>query len=119
MEGNVIQIYDDHGLQAALKQRRIRNAIGMALGRAYPTHPWHVSVSGDSTVAQIVCPKLTTQYGMTLHCNGDTLDVERKAVRMAGELLERFRVSRTVGDFSGVRTNIRGEALGAARGEAN
>lgn len=114
---SVIQVCDDHDMHAMAKQRRVRNAIGTALARHYPWHPWHISVSGDSSVAQITCPGITTRYGMVLHCKGETLDLERKAVRMAGELLERYRVSRIAGDFDHIRKNALGEAVGAHKGE--
>ena len=113
---SIIQIYDDHDLQAAAKQRSVRNAIGTALARHYPRHPWHVSVSGDSSVAQITCPGITTRYGMILHCTRDTLDIERRAVRMAGELLERHRVSREVAEFDHLKRDARGDAIASRRG---
>ena len=109
---NVIQLADDHDVAALAKQRRIRNTIGAALGRAYPSTPWHVSVSGCSTAAQITCPKISTEYCMVIHCNGETSTVERKAVMMAGELLERFRVSRGEdSNFDHIARNIHGQAI--------
>lgn len=113
----VVQVYDEQEIAQAAKQRRLRNAVGQALGRAYPAHPWHVTVPWDCSIVQITCPAITQQYGMTLHATNDTLELERKAVRMAGELLERFKVSRTVADFSDVKRNIIGEARGARKGE--
>lgn len=103
-------------MELAIKVRGIRNTIGKALGRAYPQHPWYVSVSGDGTVAQIMCPAITQEYGMTIHTNQIGINLEEKAVRMGGELLERFNVSRTVADFSAVQRDIRGDSIHGRRG---
>jgi hypothetical protein len=105
-------------LQAFRRSRQARDAIGKALGRAYPDHPWLVMMSGDGTAAQVMCPAITQEFGMVIHVNQINEELERKAVRMGGELLERFRVSRTAADFSHLSRDARGSAHGAARGEA-
>jgi hypothetical protein len=115
---NVIQLADASELHAVLRTRSARNAIGKALGRAYPQHPWMVAMSDDGSVAQIVCPAISSEFGMVIHVNQINEELERKAVRMGGELLERFRVSRTAADFSHLSRDARGSAHGAARGEA-
>lgn len=108
---NVIQLASEADMHAAVKARRVRNAIGQALGRAYPSHPWLVTMSDDGTAAQITCPAISNEYGMVIHTNGETLDVEQKAIRMAGELLERFNVSRTMANFDGVQLDARGNSI--------
>jgi len=108
---NVVQAATEAEMHEIIRARRARNTIGKALGRHYPTHPWMVSMSGDGTVAQIMCPAISQEFGMVIHANGSTEEIERKAVRMGGELLERFRVSRTVADFEHVKRNPRGNAI--------
>ena len=114
---NVIQLTDDFGVMELVKQRRIRNTIGHALGRAYATTPWHVSVSACSTAAQITCPSISTEFGMVIHTNGSTAEIEQKAVRMGGELLERFRVAREGNsEFGHIARDIKGQAIAAKVG---
>jgi len=115
---NVIQVHDHYSMLAAVRARSARDAVGRALARKYPKHPWHVSASEDGSTVRVTCPAISAKYGMVIHCTGDTLETERKATRMAGELLERFRVSRTSADFSGVKRKVSGEARGAELGEA-
>jgi hypothetical protein len=107
----MIESADIEEMQTFLKTRGIRDTIGKALGKAYPTVKWLVSVSGDGTVAQIVAPDLTSEYGMTIHTDQIGIDLEAKAVRFGGELLERFNVSRMTGDTSSVVRNVRGDSI--------
>jgi hypothetical protein len=103
-------------LQAFRRSRQARDAIGKALGRAYPDHPWLVMMSGDGTAAQVMCPAITQEFGMVIHVNQINEELERKAVRMGGELLERFNVSRVVADFDGIQRNSRGSSIHGQQG---
>jgi hypothetical protein len=114
---NVIQLATDAELPDVLRARQARNAIGKALGRAYPDHPWYVSMSHDGTVAQVMCPGISTEFGMVIHVNQINLELEQKAVRFGGELLERFNVSRRVGEFDHIEKDVRGQARAGKRGE--
>lgn len=114
---NVLQTYSEDDMRTALKGRQNRNTIGHALGRAYPTVPWHVDVNVEGGIATITCPQISLQFGMVLHLTRDTAELERGAVRMGGELLERFRVSRDCGDFSHLIRSVNGEVYQASRGE--
>ena len=114
---NVIQVADEVTLDTLKRQRQLRNTVGFALGRAYPRHPWHVLVPEDCSIVQVSCPALTSKYGMVIHANRTSQDLAQRAVKMAGELLERFGVSRERAEFGYVKRNIAGEAVGAAQGE--
>ena len=114
---NVVQVYDLDDMNRAREQRRLRDTVGKALGRAYPTVQWLVTVPEDGSIVQFRCPSLTENYGMTMHATANTEDLERKAVRMGGEYLERFRVSRERPSDEHVPKNIRGIALGEKAGE--
>lgn len=113
----IVQLYDVEDMQRAVRQRRMRDAVGRALGRAYPGVNWAVTVPEDASVVQFYAPALTQTHGMTLHATNDTPELERKAVRFGGEYLERFRVSREAPDVSHVPRDARGAALGQKRGE--
>lgn len=114
---SIVQVYSETEADMAFIARNARNTIGKALGRAYPTVKWLVGCSDDGTVVQFMAADITTQYGMTLRSDRPAHELETKAVRMAGELLERFKVSREVPDFSHITRDITGEARGAKAGE--
>ena len=66
-----------------------------ALDRAYPAFNgyWRIDVDPIGGVAQVTNQLLSGKWGFMMHLN--KIDIEgRKIVRNAGELLERFRVSR-------------------------
>lgn len=115
--GNIINVVTDDDAAAFLKGRQARNAIGNALGRAYPTHPWLVDVDVVGGIASVRCPEISSEYGMVIHLTHDTATMEQKAVRFAGELLERFRVSRVRAAFDHLNRNVRGDVVTAAKGE--
>ncbi|RLA45202.1 MAG: hypothetical protein DRR42_19640 [Gammaproteobacteria bacterium] len=114
---NVVQVYNETDMSQAVRSRRARNTIGHAIGRAYKNMPWHVDVNIEGGIATITCPKISVKHGMVIHLTRDIESMERKAVQLAGELLERFNVNRTTGNFGYLKRNIAGEALGAAAGE--
>lgn len=99
-----------------MRSRNARNTVGKALGRAYPTHPWFVDASEDGTTVRVMCPAISTEYGMVIHVHQINHELEAKAVRMGGELLERFNVSRVEADFTGVDRKINGQARLASQG---
>lgn len=111
---NII-VSDETSMQAAIRSRENLYRIGNILKRAYPKNIWHVSMSDDGTVAYVTCPQITTEFGMVLHLNQIALDLETKVVRSAGELLERFNISRETGDGT-VFKDIRGNAIHAPQG---
>jgi hypothetical protein len=99
-------------------------AIGLALRRAYPRVPWLIEarVSPTGGLAIIKSPAISGHWGRTFHLPATIPEVELLAVRAAGEMLERFRIHRGAGpkvdaDILRIPRNIRGEAIGAARGE--
>lgn len=114
---NVVQTYSEDDMRKVLRSAGYRKTIGNALAQAYQLVPWLVDVNIDGGVATITCPNISAKYGMVIHLTRDTMALEDAAKRMGGELLERFNVSRSTGDFSGVKRRIDGEARFAAAGE--
>ena len=114
---NIIQIADVADAACIQAQRRLRNIVGQALGRAYPTVIWYVTVPPDASIVQFYAHGITAQYGMTLHATNDTGELERKAVRLAGEYLERFNVSRVSPDASHLDKGPRGGSRNERKGE--
>lgn len=116
---DVLQVYNEDEMAKALKSRELRQTIGNTLGEAYKGIPWRVDVSWDGGVATISSPLIdpTHRWGMVVHLNNDRATLVRKVKAMGGELLERFRVSRTTGMADHLNRKINGEALGLAKGE--
>lgn len=114
---NVIQVCQPEDVAAAERSRTYRQAIGRTLAKQYPDVHWLVEVLIDEGIAYVKAPKITAAHGMVLHLTPNIPDIEQKAKKFGGELLERFRVSRDTGDMSHLRRRIDGQALGAAQGE--
>lgn len=114
---NVAVINNEDDFRQFLKGRTIRNTIGHAVGAAYPQAPWLVDVNIDGGIATISCPAITKEFGMVLHLTRDLKSMEREAVRKAGELLERFNVSRGNSQFGHITRNKRGDAFHGETGE--
>lgn len=111
----VMEVVDADDFDAVIKSKQTRNTIGHAIGKAYPDVKWMVSINWPGRVAQIVAPDITDQYGMVVHLNCSLLELESKSVKMAGELLERFRISRETGDMSSLK-KYAGRAIGQKEG---
>lgn len=73
----------------------IAKQIGLDLCKTYPNRQWHVDVDSRNGVIVIACPSLSKRLGYRLHIKRDTVaDLLPRARRAAGEILERFGVSR-------------------------
>lgn len=69
--------------------------LGKKLMQTYPQRQWGVQVNVASGSATITCPSLSATKGYVIHLHGKTLhDLETRAVYAAGEILERFGLSR-------------------------
>lgn len=79
----------DQVMQAAL--------VGEALFRAYPGHLWFVQF--DHGLISVRHGLLSSKWGFYINPNGKTKiatssELEKKAIHLGGELLERFNISR-------------------------
>lgn len=85
---------DPTALKTALKEKWIGYSIGRVLKRNYPGYSWLVKVDIENALASIHCPFISSEYGCVLHLDQHMLMIQYKATRLAGELLERFRLPR-------------------------
>lgn len=90
--------------------------IADVLGRHYPNHPWMVHVNGKQGIAVIRNRMLSGQWGYVLKLKDviSATDLDAKAMKAGGEILERFRLKR--GQFNGehwagLPTNVAGVPL--------
>lgn len=119
VHNNVLQVYNEDDMKGAIKSRSYRQAIGEALANAYKGMPWRVDVNLAGGIVAISSPLVDPkhEYGYILHLKSDGEDgVARRAVMAGGEILERFRISRTTGDASHVAKRIDGAARTLAQG---
>ena len=73
----------------------IAKKIGTVLVEKYPNRQWGVQVNAEGGVLIITCPSLSTEKGYHIHMNGENVqDLEVKAIRAAGEILERYDITR-------------------------
>lgn len=70
-------------------------AIGTKLVNVYPGRQWGVQVNCEGGMLIVSCPSLSTERGYHIKLAGQNiLDLEARAVQAAGEILERYNVSR-------------------------
>lgn len=81
--------------------------IAEGLHEHYPGHLWAVEPSADFSTLQVKNLRLSAKMGFCIHISGPKAmapDAANKtAMRMGGELLERFRVSRGAGGLNQAR----------------
>ena len=110
---------DPTALQMALRERWLAHAIGRSLRKAYPGRDWLVRVDIAGQVASIHCPHIHTQWGCMIHLDQCLHIIQKKAVHYGGELLERFRLSRSrvlLGDMDALPRTALGFVDHVARG---
>lgn len=92
---NTPQEGESHEAQAMRLEFWLAKQIGQDLCRTYPGRQWHVDMDSRNGVLIIGCPSLSKRMGYRLHVKRDTVaDLIPRARRAAGEILERYGVSR-------------------------
>jgi hypothetical protein len=93
---NAPQEGESHEAQAVRTEFWIAKQIGQDLCRVYPNRQWHVDVDSRNQIIVIACPSLSKRLGYRLHMKRDTVSsLLPRCRRAAGEILERFGVSRS------------------------
>ncbi len=87
-------ITDPAAVYVAMREHWTAHCLGKAIKKAYPGRNWVVKVDVEGGVCSVHCPDISMEYGCVVHLNGPIKRIEKKAVYYAGELLERFRLSR-------------------------
>lgn len=93
--------YNTPQLEASAEEKAMRTEywiakqIGEDLCRTYPNRQWCVDVDTKNQCVVISCPTLSKRMGYRLHMKRDTVaDLLPRCRRAAGEILERYGVSR-------------------------
>ena len=117
----IIEIADMATMHHAQYQLEIERRLGRILATTYPNRDWYIDAMPTQGVVSIKCASISMEYGIVIHLTHDMIDVEKAAKKGAGELLERFFLSRnqrTNGvDSMELKRNIKGEVHGASKGE--
>lgn len=116
-----IQIVTKDEAARMIKNTQTCQTIGKFLMKLYPTRKWYVNVVDDGSLAWIACADISLNYGVAVSLMGDiTLDIETKVRRAAGEILERFRLSRDRDNdnLDNVLVDANGESIHAKQGYA-
>ena len=87
-------ITDPTAMQQAIKEKWIGYSIGKVLKRNYSGYDWLVRIDIKNGIASIHCPNISTEYGCVVHLNKHIIVIQYRAIQLAGELLERFRLPR-------------------------
>lgn len=73
----------------------ISKQLGEDLCRVYPNRGWQIDTDIENETIIVSCPNLSKRMGYRLHIKKDTVkDLIPRVRRAAGEILERYGVSR-------------------------
>lgn len=103
---NVSSIYGNCRIEAKNQSRHPKDAatvalclrVAKALAEEFPQHPWRVVGQPDNSAVAIMNDNLSTKMGFLLHnirLDDNPTDFRLKVMRAAGEVLERYEISRT------------------------
>jgi len=107
--------YDD---MKKFEANRIVHTVGGALSRRYKGYRWLVDVNMDGGIVSVFLPIISNEYGMQIHLDKHTFDLEGAAIKAGGELLERFNLHRShdKGEANNLQRDMRGNAITAKTG---
>lgn len=93
---NEINIFEDDDKKQAKLEMWICKQIGDTLVRTYPNRQWGVEVDIPGQMVIIMCPSLSLEKGYHISMMGDRTinDLQQRAIRAGGEILERYGISR-------------------------
>lgn len=93
---NAPQKGESHEEKAVRLEFWIAKQIGTDLVNTYKNRQWTVDVDSRNGVIVISCPSLSKRMGYRLHMRRDTVaELLPRCRRAAGEIMERFGVSRS------------------------
>ena len=114
----IVNFSEDEAAEA-LANNNLCLTIGKHLQKKYPSRVWYVEVVDHGRVCNIRIPELSMEYGVQFKIMDIPEFNLKKAERFAGELLERFNLSRGRSDntdLMGLNRNYKG-VVGADKGD--
>lgn len=92
---NEIRPEDSTEVLHAKLEAWIAKGIGSAVAEKYPNREWKVIVDLGGQMVILACDSVSNNKGYHMHMQHQCLkDMQKKAIRAAGEILERHDVSR-------------------------
>lgn len=103
--------------ERAALEHWIASQVGVELMKHYPRLKWEIIVDVQQQMVVIVCPFISTEKGYHLKLMKYTIhELQKKAVMVAGEMLERHGLSRRqtidLGTVEEAKRNLRGSIVG-------
>ena len=94
-------IANEQGAKQDALDINLAKFIAEALNEHYPGHLWAVNAMGDQGIATIHNLMLSGKWGCNIHLDKrySISELKATAIRYAGELLERYNVSRGKADY--------------------
>lgn len=91
---NQINLEDSDDIKTAKMEYWISKAVGAKLEQKYSGREWGVRVNIPGSMVEIFCFALSGTHAYHLKLNCTLKELQRKALKAAGEILERFNVTR-------------------------
>lgn len=91
---NDINLEDSESENQAKLEYHIAKQVGVRLEQEYPGREWGVRPDLTGGIVEIFCFALSGTHAYLLHMDGSIHDLIEKALRAAGEILERYGVTR-------------------------
>lgn len=93
---NEINLLELDDVKQAKMESWIAKRVGTRLMETYPNRQWGVGVDISGGMIYVMCPSLSLTKAYYISMSGRTVhDLGIEAVRAAGEILERYNVSRS------------------------
>lgn len=94
-DDNQIFITDPDTARFAIANMTLAKILGNAVARTYPNRRWGIHVDSENGILDVMCPDVSNIMGYCIHLKLKTIEqLEKECIRAAGEILERFSLSR-------------------------
>ena len=114
----MIEIASEAEMKEAMYCDALCKQLGHVIMQAYPNRRWYVEVFDKGKFAVVKVPEISMDYGVGVDLSTESVDNEVIIKRAAGELLERFKLTRgktNNEDVYNLKRNHKG-VIGAASG---
>lgn len=121
VDHNTIEISDGAETNIAKLESFIARRIVEAVTQKYPLRQWAVGVDIPGQMAILKCESVSLTHGYHIHFKGRSIHaMQEKAVKAAGEILERAKVSRNKhideDELEALELDVHGNAKGIDNG---
>jgi len=119
-DSNEINLEDSETVNQAKLEYHIARQVGTRLETKYPGREWGVRPDLTGGIVEIFCFALSGKHAYLLHMDCNLHELIEKALRAAGEILERYGVTRNkkydVDITEAFERNHHGDVIGGDHG---